>query len=146
MYQQSLSTRRPKLDGLKSWNIGYCGDQAQYYATYPQSWTIYDLPGQNVKLTLNQLSPIIPNEYKDSSLPLALFNWKIENLNDSDIELSLMFTWQSGSSSNKFDLCDVTSDSFDINENQNQATGVIIQQKLKKMDLEYCISAKKTVI
>ena len=74
IYQQSLSTKRSKLDGLKSWNMAYCGDQGKYYAYYPQSWTVYNLPGQNVKMTLNQLSPIIPHDYKDSSLPLALFN------------------------------------------------------------------------
>ena len=125
--------------------MAYCGEHGTYYAYYPQSWTVYNLPGQNIKLTLNQLSPIIPNDYKDSSLPLALFNWTIENKNDTDVEFSLMFTWQSGSGSNKFELSDVNSESFDINENQTQASGVLIHQKLKRMDLDYCIAAKKTV-
>ncbi len=146
VYQQSLSTKRSKLDGLKSWNMGFCGDQGKYYAYYPQSWTVYNLPGQNVKMTQNQLSPIIPHDYKDSSLPLALFNWTIENKNEHDIDFSLMFTWQSGSSSNKFELSDVNSEPFDFDdENGTNSSGVLIHQKLKKMSLDYCIAAKKTV-
>jgi non-lysosomal glucosylceramidase len=125
--------------------MGFCGDQAKYHAIYPQSWTVYNLPGQNVKLTLNQVSPIIPHDYMDSTLPIALFNWNIENQSDSDIELSLMFTWQSGSASNMFDLSDVSSESFELNDYQTQASGVLIHQKLKKMNLDYCVAAKKTV-
>ena len=125
--------------------MGFSGDHAQYHATYPQSWTVYNLPGQNVKLTLNQLSPIIPHDYMDSSLPIALFHWNIENQNDSDLDFSLMFTWQSGSASNMFELSDVSSESFEINDYQNQVNGVLIHQKLKKMNLEYCVASKKTV-
>merc|ERR1712127_1169023 len=52
VYQQCLTIRRPKqaTKGLKSWNMAYSGDQAQYYAMYPESWSVYDLPGQNVRL------------------------------------------------------------------------------------------------
>lgn len=77
--------------------MAYCGSQGSYYANYPQSWMVYDLPGQNVKLTCNQLSPVIPHDYQDSCLPVALFNWTIENKNKHDLDISLMFTWQSGS-------------------------------------------------
>ena len=96
-YQQALTTRRSKQKGLKTWNMAYSGEHATYYALYPESWTIYDLPGQNFKLTLHQLSPVIAHNYDDSSLPVAVFNWTIENNNNEDIDLSLMFTWQSGS-------------------------------------------------
>jgi non-lysosomal glucosylceramidase len=96
-YQQALITRRSKLPGLKQWNTSYNGEFATYHALYPESWTVYDLPGQNVKLTCHQISPVIPHNYDDSSLPTAVFNWSIQNLNDEDIEVSLMLTWQSGS-------------------------------------------------
>lgn len=97
MYQQSLVTKRPKLKGLRSWNTAYCGEYASYYALYPESWTIYDLPGQNFKLVFHQISPVIPNNYKDSSLPVSVFKWTLHNENKEDADLSLMFTWQSGS-------------------------------------------------
>ena len=141
------TSKKFKSSGLKSWNIGYSGDYAKYYALYPESWYIYNLPGQNVKLTLHQITPIIPNNYKDSSLPIGLFNWTIYNENISqDIELSLMFTWQSGSSSDKFKLTNVSSKSFkQYNNYDTNISGVIINQNLKDMPLEYCISAKKSV-
>lgn len=147
VYQQVLSTKRSKLKGLKSWNMGYCGEHAHYYALYPESWYVYDLPGQNVTLTCHQLSPVIPNNYKDTSLPVGLFNWTIENKNNEDIEVSLMFTWQAGSSSNKFELSDVSSKSFSKYVNFNESiTGVKINQKLKNMPLEYVIAARNNVI
>jgi len=99
VYQQALITRRSTLKGFQSWNMDFSGDQATYYALYPQSWTVYNLPGQNVQLTCHQLSPVIPHNYKDSSLPVSLLNWTVENNNSEDIEVSLMFTWQSGSAS-----------------------------------------------
>ena len=145
VYQQTLSTRRPKAKGLKGWNMMYSGENATYHALYPQSWTIYQLPGQNVKLTCHQMSPVIAHNYKDSSLPVGLFSWTVENDNKEDIELSLMFTWQSGSASEKFELTDVSSRSFVKLDSDIQAEGVIISQKLSKMPLEFCVAARKTV-
>lgn len=147
VYQQALCTKRSKLKGFKSWNMAYCGDNATYYALYPESWTIYDLPGQHVRLTCHQISPVIPHNYKDSSLPVGLFEWTVENKNKEDIELSLMFTWQAGSSTDKFQLTDVSSHSFENYANYNTSvSGCVIKQKLRDIPLEYCIAAKNSVI
>lgn len=142
VYQQSLTTRRPKSKGLKFWNMAYHGEQGTYYALYPQSWTKYNLPGQNVKLTCHQISPIIPHNYKDSSLPVALFDWTVENDNNEDIEVSLMFTWQSGSSGKKFELKDVKSESFKHLNYEENVSGVVLSQQFRNMDLEYCLGVK----
>lgn len=147
VYQQALTTRRSKLKGLRSWNMAYCGDYATYFALYPEAWSTYDLPGHHVTLTCHQVSPVIAHNYKDSSLPVSLFSWTIENKNKEDLEVSIMFTWQAGSASDKFTLTDVSSRSFDNYTNSNQTiAGVSISQKLKNMPLEYCIAAKKNVI
>ena len=145
VYQQTLSTRSPKAKGLKCWNMMYSGAHATYHALYPQSWTIYELPGQNVKLTCHQVSPVIAHNYKDSSLPVGLFSWTVENNNKEEIELSLMFTWQSGSASDKFELSEVSSRPFEHSEFGVTASGVVISQRLRKMPLEFCVSAQKKV-
>ena len=147
VYQQALTTKRSKLKGLKYWSQAFAGDHATYYALYPESWTVYELPGQNVSLTCHQLSPILPGDYKHSSLPCGLFTWTVENHNSSeDVEMSLMFTWQSGSASDKFELSDVSSKAFvDYNNFDNSITGVIIDQKIKGIPLQYCVAAKNTV-
>lgn len=134
VYQQALSTKRSKQNGLRSWNMSYSGEHATYYALYPESWTIYDLPGQNIRLICHQLSPIIPHNYKDSSLPCALFEWTIENNSSEDLEVSIMFTWQCGSASDRFKCTNVSSQSFE--------NGVIISQKLNGLNLDYILAAK----
>eukprot|EP00079_Xenopus_tropicalis_P018639 XP_004920721.3 PREDICTED: non-lysosomal glucosylceramidase-like [Xenopus tropicalis] len=95
VYQQVLSLDRPHT--LQGWNWGYCGSQAFYHALYPRAWTVYQLPGQNVTLTCRQVSPIIPHDYKDSSLPLAVLVWDIENGGDEEMEVTIMFTLRNGS-------------------------------------------------
>ena len=138
-----MTVRSSKLKGFKSWNMQFPGQLGSYYVLYPESWTVYSLPEQNITLTCHQLSPIIPHNYKDSSLPVALFNWTIENNNEEEIDLALMFTWQSGSCSNRFELKDVKSKPFESSANNTNLAGVLLNQKLKNMPLEYCIAAKK---
>ena len=63
-----LSPNRPNgvLCGrsLQGWNWGFNGAHATYHALYPRAWTIYYLPGQNIRLVCRQISPVFPNDYK----------------------------------------------------------------------------------
>ncbi|TRY87649.1 hypothetical protein DNTS_013605 [Danionella cerebrum] len=95
VYQQVLSAERPPT--LQGWNWGFCGEHAFYHGLFPRAWTVYHLPGQNVTLTCRQVSPVIPHNYKDSSLPVAVFVWDIENKNDYALDVSIMFTMVNGS-------------------------------------------------
>ncbi|CAF1044150.1 unnamed protein product [Didymodactylos carnosus] len=104
-YTQVLIPYRMRKNGMKSWHGAFPNENGHYYALYPQSWTTYDLPGQNIRLLCKQLSPVIPHEYKDSSLPVGSFVWYIENNNDEPVEVSLMFTWQSGSEQGQLTGC-----------------------------------------
>ncbi|RLV63286.1 hypothetical protein DV515_00018424 [Chloebia gouldiae] len=94
IYQQVLSMERPS--SLQGWNWGYCGHYAFYHALYPRAWLVYELPGQQVVLTCRQVSPVIPHDYKDSSLPVGVFIWEVENGRDEDVEVSIMFSLQNG--------------------------------------------------
>ncbi|XP_014112403.1 PREDICTED: non-lysosomal glucosylceramidase-like [Pseudopodoces humilis] len=94
IYQQVLSVERPSR--LQGWNWGYCGHYAFYHALYPRAWLVYELPGQKVVLTCRQLSPVIPHDYQDSSLPVGVFIWEVENGRDEDVEVSIMFSLQNG--------------------------------------------------
>ena len=147
LYQQALTVRRSELKGLHNWIMEFSGKKAMYYALYPQSWTVYNLPINNIVLTCHQMSPILPNNYIDSSLPVGLFEWTIENKGSSDVDLSIMFTWQSGSATDRFKLTDVSSMPFTKYVNYNtEISGVLIDQKLKNLPLQYCLAAKKTVL
>ncbi|XP_065764445.1 non-lysosomal glucosylceramidase isoform X2 [Muntiacus reevesi] len=94
VYQQVLSVERPSA--LRSWNWGLCGYFAFYHALYPRAWTVYQLPGQNVTLTCRQVTPILPHDYQDSSLPVGVFVWDVENEGDEALEVSIMFSMRNG--------------------------------------------------
>mmetsp|Transcript_11799 Transcript_11799/g.33225 ORF Transcript_11799/g.33225 Transcript_11799/m.33225 type:complete len:1288 (-) Transcript_11799:36-3899(-) len=80
-----------------AWNYELTGFQSTYHALYPRAWTVYQEPDPNIKLTCKQLSPVIPNNYKESSYPVGVFVWNIENLYErGQREVSLMFTFQNG--------------------------------------------------
>ncbi|MDX2162501.1 MAG: non-lysosomal glucosylceramidase [bacterium] len=82
-----------EIDGLRSWNWGYPVGAGTYAALYPRAWYTYTaLP---IGLTCEQFSPVIPHNYRESSYPVALFQWTAHNPTDAPITVSLMFTWQS---------------------------------------------------
>ncbi|KAK7116158.1 non-lysosomal glucosylceramidase-like isoform X2 [Littorina saxatilis] len=96
VYQQVLSSHKKKGKGLKAWNWGFPGDQATYHALYPRAWTVYRIPEHSVTVTCRQISPIFPHDYKDTSLPTAVFIWDIQNDGDTDLEASITFTFKNG--------------------------------------------------
>lgn len=67
-----------------------------YTGLYPRSWTEYDLSEYGVKLTCRQVSPIIPHEYKDSSLPCCNFIWTVENCGGDERKVTICFTFKNG--------------------------------------------------
>ncbi len=77
-------------DGVKETNLNSSGS---YYALYPRSWFVYE----NVfysELSCEQFSPILPNNYQESSYPVAMFEWVAHNPTDAPITLSIMLTWE----------------------------------------------------
>ncbi|XP_065059561.1 non-lysosomal glucosylceramidase-like [Rhopilema esculentum] len=101
VYQHVLSPNAPsgKLNcekTLQGWKWNFHGGHAVYHALYPRAWTVYEIPEHKVRLTCRQVSPVFPHEYKDTSLPVGVFVWTVENLGNEEIEVSIMFTFQNG--------------------------------------------------
>uniref|UniRef100_H2YFL4 Glucosylceramidase n=1 Tax=Ciona savignyi TaxID=51511 RepID=H2YFL4_CIOSA len=111
IYQQVLSTKAPTGEPLRSWNWKYCGSYAYYHGLYPRAWTVYDLQGPKVVLTCRQISPVFPHEYKDTSLPTAVFSWDVENNGNEEVEVTIVMSMENGIGKNHF-LRDVISDIF----------------------------------
>jgi non-lysosomal glucosylceramidase len=88
-----LSTGKPQGNALSSWNWSYPAGDGEYAAVYPKSWFAYQTSRLPVKLTLEQFSPILPNNYKESSYPVAVYNWYAENPSDKPVTVSLLFSW-----------------------------------------------------
>jgi len=64
-----------------------------YSARYPLSWFNYS----NVfkaQVECESFSPILPGNYRDTSLPLAVFRWRFKNPSRKPLKLSLMLSWR----------------------------------------------------
>ena len=67
-------------DGILSNGIGeWIRRCATYHGLFPRAWTTYENPLPGVRLTCKQVSPVIPHNYKESSFPVAVFEWTVEN-------------------------------------------------------------------
>jgi non-lysosomal glucosylceramidase len=89
----TLSTGKPLNGALSGWNWSYPAGAGEYAALYPKSWFVYDPKELGIKLTVEQFSPLLPNNYKESSYPVAIYNWYAENPSDKPVTVSLLFSW-----------------------------------------------------
>lgn len=94
--------RRPKSP-LSSWESKLDGEKCMYTGLYPRAWSEYDLSDYGIKLCCRQISPFLPHEYKDSSLPCAVFVWSVENVGDEERTVSITFTFKNGTGTKKQD-------------------------------------------
>ncbi len=78
-------------DTLSAWSA-YPGG-GDYHALYPRSWFSYRDVFQ-ASLTCEQFSPILPQNYRETSYPLAVFLWTVQNPTDQPLTLSIMLSWQ----------------------------------------------------
>uniref|UniRef100_A0A8D3BM73 Non-lysosomal glucosylceramidase n=1 Tax=Scophthalmus maximus TaxID=52904 RepID=A0A8D3BM73_SCOMX len=141
VYQQVLSVERPPT--LQGWNWGYCGEYAFYHALYPRAWTVYHLPGQNVTLTCRQISPVIPHDYQDSSLPVAVFVWDVENKNDHDLDVSIMFTVVNGSGHKNDKGGGHWNEPFHLEKEGQAVSGVLLHHRTAVNPYTLCIAARE---
>jgi non-lysosomal glucosylceramidase len=93
----ALSTHPPTDASLSQWQW-YPASSAeqvtgQYHALYPRSWFVYENVFQ-AQLTCEQFSPILPDNYQETSYPLAIFQWTAHNPTDQPLTLSIMLSWQ----------------------------------------------------
>lgn len=93
IFQSVLSTYEKPKNAPSSWEWNLNGADCDYTGLYPRAWTEYDLSKYGVKLTCRQISPIIAHNYKDSSLPCAVFVWTVRNLCKEARSVSVTFTW-----------------------------------------------------
>lgn len=89
-----LNGNKPK-DVLSSWN--FKSQNGSYSAFYPTAYFEY----KDLNITLEEFSPIIANNYEETSYPVAVFNFEITNTKNTQRDLSLFFSFKSPFGSNK---------------------------------------------
>ncbi len=83
----------PPSDGSLSRWAWYPQGMGTYHALYPRSWYKYEGVFTS-QIICEQFSPILANNYQETSYPLAIFEWSIHNPTDKPITLSIMLSWQ----------------------------------------------------
>ncbi|KAH3838447.1 non-lysosomal glucosylceramidase-like [Dreissena polymorpha] len=137
VYQKVLTGRRVHKN-LKLWEWGFPLGQATYQALYPRAWTVYTIPEFNLRLTCRQVSPIIAQDYKDSSFPMTAFVWDVENEGNDDLEVAITFSFKNGVGSKKDYQGGCYTESF---KGDGSVSGVMIHQKFHDMTCTYAVSA-----
>lgn len=145
VYQKVLSLVKPKGRQLNCWSWDFPGENGTYQALYPRSWTVYNIPECKVRLVCRQVSPIFPHDYKDTSLPCAVFHWTVDNYGSEALDVSLAFTFQNGQGEASDREGGVWSEAFlqpnDI-DGTDDVIGVAIHQQFTGMNCTYAVSAK----
>lgn len=141
VYNQVLSTHK-STKYLKNWKWEFKGENATYVALYPRAWTEYNIEDPAVKLICRQISPVIPHNYYDSSLPCAVFIWSIENNSSKDLYVSITFTFQSGTGDVRDNRGEKWSERFEIADIDDDIYGVMMHQKIRGMPCTYAISSR----
>ena len=90
---QVLATGKPKNGQLSAWNWSYPAGSGEYAALYPKSWFAYRSPQLPIKLTVEQFSPILADNYRETSYPVAIYNWYAQNPTTKPVTVSILFSW-----------------------------------------------------
>ena len=90
---QALVNDHPTRGELSSWEWDYPVGAGNYYALYPKSWYDYRWDKFPAHVTLEQFSPIIPENYRETSYPVAVYRWHADNPTNHAVTVSVLFSW-----------------------------------------------------
>ncbi len=93
-FAKVLITDHPKDNSLSSWSWDYPVGAGDYYALYPKSWFDYRWDNFPAHVVLEQFSPILPDNYKESSYPVAVYRWHAENPTKHRVTVSVLLSWE----------------------------------------------------
>ncbi|KAH6834582.1 Beta-glucosidase [Perilla frutescens var. hirtella] len=135
---------KPSDQGISSWGWNLNGQHSTYHALFPRAWTIYDgEPDPELKISCRQISPFIPHNYRESSLPTAVFVYTLVNTGKERAKVSLLFTWANSIGGTSHLTGDHVNEPF-IGE--DGVSGVLLHHKTAKHNppVTYAIAACET--
>lgn len=90
---QVLFTGHPSDGALSSWAWDYPVSAGDYAALYPKSWFDYQWAKFPAHVTIEQFSPILPDNYKETSYPVAVYRVHAENPTSRPVTVSVLLSW-----------------------------------------------------
>uniref|UniRef100_A0A915CU39 Non-lysosomal glucosylceramidase n=1 Tax=Ditylenchus dipsaci TaxID=166011 RepID=A0A915CU39_9BILA len=126
---------------LCDWNFSMAQKDVTYRGLYPRSWTRFEVPEHNIVVVCRQVSPILPNNYKDSSLPVSVFSFSIQNNSELAVEASITFTFRNGTGNRRWNEEGRCKGNFFT---EQPAQGVTLEHFISEMPCTFAIGALKT--
>jgi non-lysosomal glucosylceramidase len=90
---QALLNGHPQSKELSSWQWDYPTGAGDYHALYPKAWFDYKWNRFPAHVVLEQFSPILPNNYRESSYPVAVYRWHADNPTNKAVTISVLLSW-----------------------------------------------------
>ncbi|HTS12028.1 MAG TPA: non-lysosomal glucosylceramidase [Candidatus Limnocylindrales bacterium] len=90
---RALVAGHPSGSELSSWSWDYPVGAGDYYALYPKSWFDYKWSKFPAHVYVEQFSPVLPDNYRESSYPVAVYRWHAENPTNHAITVSILLSW-----------------------------------------------------
>ena len=84
----SARALRPVEGGPPGWRLDPAG---RYAALFPKAWHIYE--ESSLSLTIEQLSPVVPELEEDADLPLGVFAAHLTNTGETRLEAAVMLSF-----------------------------------------------------
>jgi non-lysosomal glucosylceramidase len=93
-FAQVLTADHPQGHALSSWKWDYPVGAGDYAALYPKAWFDYRLDKFPAHVYVEQFSPILPDNYKETSYPVAVYRWHAENPTNKRVTVSVLLSWE----------------------------------------------------
>ncbi|KAK0424377.1 hypothetical protein QR680_008645 [Steinernema hermaphroditum] len=141
VYQKVLSAAEftPQATELSAWDFSFPPEDLNYRGLFPRSWTTYRVPELGLKIVCRQISPVIPHDYEESSLPTSAFVFDVENASDDQLDVSITFTFRNGTGYRKWKAeAECSSRRFE----ESNVVGVCLDHTINGMKCAYALSAK----
>lgn len=81
-------------DALSAWGWEDTPPPGDYHGLFPKAWYRYPASaGWPVEMVCEQFSPVLPNNYRETALPVGVFRWHLKNSGDQAVTVGLMFSF-----------------------------------------------------
>ncbi|CAI4223446.1 unnamed protein product [Auanema sp. JU1783] len=141
VFQSILSAADFSKTTLSSWSSCFIKNEIRYRGLFPRAWREFKVPDLDLTILQHQLSPVIPHNYEDSSLPLSLFDFLVFNNSDENYKVSITFTFRNGTGNTQWNKEGCCRSEYLESTNGN---GIAIHHTVKQMPVTYVLATEKS--
>ncbi|HEY1805788.1 MAG TPA: non-lysosomal glucosylceramidase [Terracidiphilus sp.] len=90
---QVLMNGHPHGSELSSWQWDYPVGAGDYHGLFPKAWFDYRWDKFPAHVVMEQFSPVLPNNYRESSYPVAVYRMHADNPTNKTVTVSILLSW-----------------------------------------------------